>query len=160
MIDIVQADLSSPEHARAIVELLSEYARDVMGGGNDLSDHAKTHVVGELHKREHSCVVLAFVDSVPAGMAICFEAFSTFACKAILNIHDFVVAPRFRGQGLSQAILAKVEEIALARNCCKLTLEVLEGNFVALHIYQKFGFASYELDPKMGRALFFEKKLS
>jgi len=30
----------------------------------------------------------------------------------------------FRGQGLSQMMLAKVEEIAKAKGCCKITFEV------------------------------------
>jgi hypothetical protein len=40
-----------------------------------------------------------------------------------------------------------------------VTLEVLEGNQIAKNAYIKFGFAGYELDPKMGKALFWEKPL-
>lgn len=47
----------------------------------------------------------------------------------------------------------------MAGDCCKLTLEVLEGNKLAQQVYRRFGFQGYELDPKMGRALFYEKKL-
>ena len=56
-------------------------------------------------------------------------------------------------------MLEKVEQIAIERGCCKLTLEVLEGNQAAQNSYQKFGFSAYELDPEMGRALFWDKKL-
>jgi hypothetical protein len=42
-----------------------------------------------------------------------------------------VVVNPFRGLGLSQKMLLKVEEIARQRGCCKITLEVLEGNAVA-----------------------------
>ena len=38
-----------------------------------------------------------------------------------------------------------VEEIALERNCCKLTLEVLEKNYIAINSYKKFGFNQYQL---------------
>lgn len=41
------------------------------------------------------------------------------------------VVPKFRGLGLSQRMLHKVEDIARQRGCCKITLEVLEGNAVA-----------------------------
>ena len=41
----------------------------------------------------------------------------------------------------------------------KLTLEVLEGNSVAQSAYRAFGFEGYELDPQMGKALFWQKKL-
>ena len=57
-------------------------------------------------------------------------------------------------------MLEAIESVAVERKCCKLTLEVLEGNHIAQHVYKKFGFAAYELDPKMGQAMFFEKKLN
>ncbi|MFT5635935.1 MAG: hypothetical protein ACI89T_001390 [Cognaticolwellia sp.] len=40
-----------------------------------------------------------------------------------------------------------------------MTLEVLEGNKVAKNAYQKVGFGSYVLDPEMGQAVFWQKKL-
>ena len=160
MTEISIADLSSPDHSAAIMELLDAYARDVMGGGSALSTFVKTNLISELQKRSNCVVVLAWVEGTPAGVAICFEAFSTFSCKPILNVHDFAVAPNYRGRGLSQKMLAKVQEIAHERGCCKLTLEVLEGNKIAQSAYKKFGFASYTLDPEAGRAMFFEKKLS
>jgi ribosomal protein S18 acetylase RimI-like enzyme len=56
-------------------------------------------------------------------------------------------------------MLKKVEQIARENGCCKLTLEVLEGNEVARSAYSSFGFESYALEPKMGQALFLQKKL-
>ena len=41
-----------------------------------------------------------------------------------------------------------------------MTLEVLEGNEIAQHAYRSFGFAGYELDPRMGKAMFWQKKLA
>ena len=35
--------------------------------------------------------------------------------------------------------------------CCKLTLEVLEGNKLAQAAYIANGFAGYQLDPEMGQ---------
>jgi hypothetical protein len=39
------------------------------------------------------------------------------------------------------------------------SLEVFEGNETAKNSYQKFGFDGYELDPKVGKALFWQKAL-
>lgn len=78
----------------------------------------------------------------------------------LLNVHDMVVAAKFRGRGLSRKILSKAEELARERNCCKLTLEVLEGNEIAQRAYRSFGFEGYQLDPRMGRAMFWQKKLT
>jgi ribosomal protein S18 acetylase RimI-like enzyme len=104
-------------------------------------------------------VILAFENNIPAGLLIGFEGFSTFQCKPLLNIHDFVVAPNYRGQGLALKLLEKAESIAKEREYCKLTLEVLEGNGSAKSVYRKFGFEPYKLNTKMGKAFFWEKKL-
>jgi GNAT superfamily N-acetyltransferase len=157
--EILKANLASPEHAQALVQLMSEYALDPMGGGEPLPDHVQRNLADELRKRPTVHVILAFVERQPAGLAVCMEGFSTFACKPLLNIHDMVVAEPYRGRGLSKALLAKAEEIALELGCCKLTLEVLEGNHVAQAAYRSVGFAGYELDPAMGKAMFWQKKL-
>ncbi len=77
----------------------------------------------------------------------------------LINIHDVIVLDEFRGLNISQLMLEKVEQVALERGCCKLTLEVLEGNKVAQNAYVKFGFAGYALDPEMGQAMFWQKML-
>lgn len=159
MIDIVEADLSLSAHAEAMIQLMDAYAIDPMGGGQGLSHYVKVNLSAELAKRKSAHVILAFVDSQPAGLVVCLEGFSTFACKPLLNIHDAMVALPYRGRGLSKLLLQKAEEIALDLGCCKLTLEVLEGNHVAQSAYKAFGFSGYELNPKMGKALFWEKKL-
>ncbi len=157
---IVLADLSDPAHSEAVVFLLNEYASGEMGGGVELTDFVKQNLVAELHKRAGSIhSVLAFIDNEPAGLAICVEGFSSFACKPLLNVHDIVVASKFRGRGLSKRILARIEALAVELGCCKLTLEVLEGNKVAQSAYKAFGFEGYELNPRTGKALFWQKKL-
>jgi ribosomal protein S18 acetylase RimI-like enzyme len=103
--------------------------------------------------------VLAFVGGEPAGLVNCFEGFSTFACKPLVNVHDVAVVGKFRGLGLSQKMLQKVEEISRQRGCCKITLEVLEGNAVAQGSYRKFGFAPGMFDPDHGQMLFWIKNL-
>ncbi len=155
----LQADYTNPQHANDLVYLLDHYARDPMGGNEPLSDHARTHLVGTLAKLPYAFSVLCYVDGKPAGLVNCMEGFSTFACQPLVNIHDAVVLDAFRGMGISQHLLEKVESIARSKGCCKLTLEVLEGNQTARHAYLKFGFDGYQLDPQFGKALFWQKKL-
>jgi GNAT superfamily N-acetyltransferase len=159
MITIQIADLNIPEHVSAVVYLLNEYAKDAMGGGEPLSAFTQANLVKEMAKRPAIHVVLAFVDGKPAGLINCIEGFSTFACKPLLNIHDVVVVADYRGQGISSQLLQKAEEIAKSLGCCKLTLEVLEGNTLAQAAYIANGFAGYQLDPEIGRAMFWQKKL-
>ncbi|MDD7986440.1 GNAT family N-acetyltransferase [Lentisphaera marina] len=100
-----------------------------------------------------------YVDDQAAGLVNCFESLSTFTAKPLINIHDLMVHSDFRGLGLSQKLLERVEERAKEMGSCKITLEVLSGNKVAYRAYEKFGFSAYELDPSVGQALFLEKKL-
>jgi ribosomal protein S18 acetylase RimI-like enzyme len=160
MIDIVTADLRNKAHAEATVNLLNHYSRDEMGGGQDLPQFVQENLVGELLRRREAHVVLAYSGQTPVGLVILMEGFSTFACKPLLNIHDVVVLSGFRGQGIAQKLLLKSEEIAKSLGCCKLTLEVLEGNKPAQAAYKASGFAGYELDPQMGKALFWQKNIS
>lgn len=159
MIEIVVADLSNRDHQTALLEMLNLYALDPMGGGEGLSDYAKSNLASALRERKNIYVFLSFVNKKAVGLLICMEGFSTFACKPLMNIHDFVVVSEYRGQGISKMLLEAVEKIAKEKECCKLTLEVLEGNEVARAGYSAFGFKGYELDPRMGKALFLEKKL-
>lgn len=158
--EILTADLRLPRHTEAFLALLNAYALDVMGGGSALPAYAQANLVGELLKRSSAHVILAFVDGEPAGLVNCIEGFSTFAAKPLLNIHDVMVAAPFRGRGIARGMLAKAEEIAKERGCCKLTLEVLQGNVAAQALYRACGYDGYALDPAMGHALFWQKKLA
>lgn len=160
MFTVVEANLANPLHASALLQLLNEYAMDPMGGGEPLSDHVKSSLLPQLQKRPTARSVLAFDGAVPAGLIICFEGFSTFACQPLLNLHDVVVSAPYRGKGVFKLLLQQVEAIARDLGCCKLTMEVLEGNRHAMAAYQAHGFSGYELVPEMGNAVFWQKKLS
>jgi len=158
-IEIVKADYLSELHSKDIPSLLNAYASDPMGGGQPLRDSVKTNLVKALSKLPHAFSIIAYVNQQPAGLVNCFEAFSTFSCKPLVNVHDVIVLSEHRGNGLSQKMLDKVEKIAKSRGCCKVTLEVLSNNEAAKSAYNKQGFSGYELDPQSGVALFWQKPL-
>ncbi|WP_428609695.1 GNAT family N-acetyltransferase [Sedimenticola sp.] len=160
MIEIVQADFSQALHAAALVALMDAYAGDPMGGAAPLEESVRRNLAAALQQRQDAVSILAFDGDLPVGLVNAFEGFSTFRCKALLNIHDVVVIEGYRGRGIAREMLQEVESLARSRGYCKLTLEVLEGNRQAQTVYQRAGFAGYQLDPAKGRALFWEKKLS
>jgi ribosomal protein S18 acetylase RimI-like enzyme len=160
MIDLLDADLSNPSHATALLALMEVYARDPMGGGQGLSGFARANLVEALARRPSAHVILAFAKQEPAGLLIGLEGFSTFACRPLLNVHDLVVAEAFRRQGVGRRLLLQAKEIARRLGCCKITLEVLEGNRAAQAAYGSVGFRPYQLNPAMGRAQFWEMPLT
>lgn len=158
-ISIQQADYQNPEHALVMVDLLDAYARDPMGGGEPLSQFVKDNLLVELAKRSFAISLIAFADAKPVGLLNAFEGFSTFKAKPLINIHDIIVLSEYRGRQIGKKLLLAIEAIAREKNCCKITLEVLEGNQAAQKVYHKAGFAGYALDPEMGHALFWQKNL-
>lgn len=158
---ICPTELADPRHAAAFLALLDHYARDPMGGGGGLSDFATAHLAERLQRHPGFVGFLAWQgeDNRAVGLINCFEGFSTFAARPLLNIHDIVVRAERRATGIGQALLQAAESAARARGCCKLTLEVLSNNHRALASYARFGFRPYELAPAAGQALFLEKKL-
>ena len=158
-ITLTRVDYDNAKQTRDLISLLDAYAIDPMGGGSALASFSKENLISELKKRPFIFSIICYVDGKAAGFSNCLESFSTFKCKPIINIHDFAVNPEFRGLQLSQRLMEKIEEIAKEKGCCKITLEVLEGNEVAKRAYIKSGFQGYELDPEMGKAVFWEKPL-
>ncbi len=158
-ISIVRTDYRNSKHAQALIAVLDSYARDDMGGGEGLSEAVKQHLPEALAARAHAFSVLAFDGETPVGLINCFEGFSTFAAKPLVNIHDVAVLPEYRGQGIGQLMMAEVERIAAERGCCKLTLEVLSENHGAQALYKKLGYGGYKLGAISGAAEFWQKKL-
>lgn len=143
----------------ALLQLLDHYARDPMGGGKPLSAEVRHKLIPHLKLRSDYHGIIAFHNEIPIGLINAFEGLSTFAAKPLMNIHDVIVASEYRGNGLAQRMMGRVEELARECGCCKLTLEVLSNNIVAQNAYRRFGFAGYELDPQAGQALFWQKPL-
>lgn len=165
-IEVRRVDYADSGEARALVQLLDGYARDAAGGGQALPPEVLQGLPAALQQRPQAFSVMAWAlqdagkERVPVGLVNCFEGFSTFACRPLVNVHDVVVAPDWRGRRIAQRMLALVETIAHERGACKLTLEVLSGNASAMALYLREGFAPYALDPAMGQAQFLQKKLA
>jgi len=158
-LEIRPVDWLKSDESHAVVEVLDSYASHIVGGGVPLSPEVRANLCAELAKRAQAIVLLAWSGGVAVGLAIAFEGFSTFACRPLINIHDLAVLPKFQCHGVGKALMAAIEAEARRRGCCKLTLEVLEHNQHARKLYESVGFASYQLNPTTGRALFLEKKL-
>jgi ribosomal protein S18 acetylase RimI-like enzyme len=156
---VLRLDLHAPDHVAGLQALLSEYALSAEGGGQALAPEALARLPQALASRSHYVGWLACADGRFIGLLNAFEGLSTFKARPLLNIHDIVVTATWRGRGVGRALIAQAQAHAQAGGCCKLTLEVLEGNARAIGLYRAMGFDPYELDPAMGRAMFFEKWL-
>lgn len=158
-IQIIEVDYSNSSQTQQLLKLLDQYAKDPMGGGEPLPTSTRDNLISALAAVPNAFSLIAYSNEQPAGFTNCLQAFSTFKCKPLVNIHDLAVDANFRGQGIARQLLSRVDEIARERGCCKVTLEVLQGNHPAKAAYEKHGFETYELDPEMGIAEFWQKEL-
>jgi ribosomal protein S18 acetylase RimI-like enzyme len=163
LVQVRRANYRLAADRSAITTLLDSYARDPMGGGAALATEPLARLCDDLAQRPYAFSFIAWQSSAQGEQAVglvnCFEAYSTFKAKPLINIHDLAVHPSARGRGVGQALMQAVVVEAQARGACKITLEVLSGNAVALKSYERFGFAAYQLDPAAGQALFLQKLL-
>ena len=158
-IAIIEADLSRPDHQEATVDLLNAYAMDPMGDGKPLSEAARRDVIPGLQQHPTTLVFLAYRDTEPVGLAICFRGFSTFAARPLVNISDYFVFPEHRGAGIGRLLLGAIEQRARDLGCCRLTLEVQENNHHAKRVYGAAGFSQAIYVPEAGGSLYLSKPL-
>jgi ribosomal protein S18 acetylase RimI-like enzyme len=141
---IVEADLSDPEHARALVEIIDSYARGPGGQNAPLGDEARARMAPGLAAHPAAFTLLARAEGAFVGVAVCVWGFSTFAGRPSLNIHDLAVLPAFRDRGIGRSLLEEAERRARRRDSAKLTLEVHDANSGAKRLYERFGFGPWK----------------
>lgn len=152
-VDVVEADLSLPEHQSDVLSLTAAYALDPMGNGGPLPTEVLQRLIPGLRSHPTTEIFLAYVDNKAVGIATCFRGFSTFFALPVITIEDFAVLPEHRGQGIGQKLLAAVEQKARGVGCCKVTLEVQENNTRARRIYERSGFVQAVYGETTGGSL-------
>lgn len=147
-IEIIKCDLYNPEHEKAEIELMRIYMNDKMGDHTPLSDQQNKQLIDGLKKMPTAMILLARYNGQYVGLTNSFVGFSTFAVKKLINIHDVIVHPNYRGLGIGKALIQENIRIASHEmDCAKITLEVRHDNSTAQNLYKSLGFK--ECDPKM-----------
>ena len=118
-----------------LIKALAEYEK--------LSDAVTGNV---LALQEHLFGAQKYVESIvaeytgkPVGFALFFHNYSTFLTKPGIYLEDIFVLPEYRQQGIGRAILTKLAQIALERNCGRLEWSVLDWNEPAITFYRRIG---------------------
>jgi ribosomal protein S18 acetylase RimI-like enzyme len=138
-VQVKRIDLADESYETAIIQLL-DFLALTPEDGEPLPDRVRQTLVPRLREHPGTHVFLAFEGSTTVGLAICFVGFSSFRAARLLNIHDLVVHPDCRGQGIGTLLLKEVESFARRNEYCKLTLEVRADGPRAHKLYVDFGF--------------------
>lgn len=147
-ISIIDADLTRKDHAEGFIAVLNEYAQLPAIAAKPLAEDVQQRLPKLLADNSNAHVLLAMSGETVAGVAVCFLGFSTFAALPLLNIHDLAVRGEFRGAGIGGALLDAVVEKARSLGCCRITLEVEDGNAGARRLYERKGFKMSQLFMK------------
>ena len=134
------ADLNNNDDIEYILTVLDNYKTDGMGESPPYSKIERLNLIKKFKSYPKIYIFLAFVNNKIAGGAVCFNTFSTFTTKDVLNIHDICVIKDFRGFGLGRDIMNSIIEQGIKINCGKITLEVREDNIVAQTLYSSLDF--------------------
>ena len=135
-------------HRQALVDLLDLYASEPIGGSTPLPVDVRERLPDFLRSHPASRVWLAFLGEEPVGLATGIVGYSSFAARPLVNIHDLVVRPEFRGRGIGRSLLSHIEREARAQDYCGLTLEVRGDNVAAQRLYASCGFVgSGQIEP-------------
>ena len=140
------AEPSGPFHIReataADVPLILEFIKDLAE-----YEHLSNIVVATeegLHaalfgSKPAAEVLIGEVGGAPAGFALFFQSFSTFAGRSGLYLEDLFVRPAYRRRGLGTGFLVRLAQIAIARNYGRMEWAVLDWNEMALRVYRRVG---------------------
>lgn len=128
--------LATPDDAEVLSDMVAAFAA---------YERLPTQATPESIRAELSrpdCVieaVIAFVDGVPAGFAVFFQTFSTFASRRGLYLEDIFVADAFRNKGVATALLRFVARLAVSRDVVRVEFAVLLWNTVAIEFFETLG---------------------
>jgi GNAT superfamily N-acetyltransferase len=89
--------------------------------------------------RPYAEVLIGEIDGTPQGFALFFHNFSTFEGKPGIYLEDLFVRPEARGSGLGKALLQRLAQLALERDCARLEWWVLDWNDPAIQFYRALG---------------------
>lgn len=117
----------------SLIQALAEYEKlshAVTGDALAL----KEHLFG-MHKFAEA--ILAEYEGKAVGFALFFYNYSTFLTKPGIYLEDIFVLPQYRRLGIGKALLSKIAQIALEKNCGRLEWSVLDWNEPAITFYRR-----------------------
>ncbi len=84
-------------------------------------------------------VLLAYIGSECAGIALFFTSYSTFLAKPGIYLEDLFVKPHLRGKGAGIALLKRLAALAVERDCGRVEWSVLDWNEPSINFYRSLG---------------------
>jgi len=143
----LQVDLNNKLHEQQLIRLLDCYMQDEMGNGEPMTPDLGPLILDGLKQHPGYLGFFVVLDQKFAALANCNKNFSTFKARPLINIHDLIVHPDFRGRGVGTFLLDAIAAYGKENGYCRINLEVRQDNMKARNLYRKVGYG--ECDPCM-----------
>ncbi len=134
-ISIVPAMPADVPTVLALIRELAEYEKLLQ---EVVADEALVHEALFGPKTVAECV-LAWDGTAALGFALYYFNFSTFLARPGLYLEDLYVRTEHRGQGVGEALLKHLAQIAVRRGCGRMEWAVLNWNRRAIQFYERMG---------------------
>lgn len=132
---IVPATPADVPTVLALIRELAEYEKLLH---EVVADEALVHEALFGSRRVVECV-LAWNETQPVGFALYYHNYSTFLARPGLYLEDLYVRPEHRGQGIGEALLKHLAQLAVQRGCGRMEWAVLDWNRRAIEFYERMG---------------------
>jgi GNAT superfamily N-acetyltransferase len=103
-------------------------------------DAAKKFLSDRFHQNESVLFVAQEGDTL-AGFTQLYPLFSSTRMKRLWLLNDLFVEARFRGRGISIALIERAKQHCRTTGGCALTLETAKSNVVGNNLYPRTGFS-------------------
>ena len=134
MLHIRPATIDDAALLRTMIRELADYEHEL-----DLATITEEDLARDgFGKNPRFRAVIAAWDEQPAGYALFFDYYSTWAGSGLF-LEDLYVRQVFRSRGIGKALLAAVARIAVEEHCYGIHWEVLDWNEKAIELYTQLG---------------------
>jgi len=129
---------AGPRDAALLLELVRELA-EYEKLAHEVEATAEDFLRDGFGERPRFEAAVAEWDGDPAGFALWFYNYSTFAGRHGLYLEDLFVRPAFRGKGIGKALLVHLARLAAEQGCARYQWQVLDWNTPSIAFYEALG---------------------
>lgn len=131
---IRKATVEDVDHIFRFINELAEYEEMT-----DLVVATPEKLKKSIFDEGYANVIIGMEGDTPVGFALYFFNYSTFEGRPGLYLEDLFITEAYRGKGYGTAMLKKLAEIAVERDCKRYEWVCLDWNKPALNLYKSLG---------------------
>ena len=131
---IREATVEDVDHIFRFINELAEYEEMT-----DLVVATPEKLKQSIFDEGYAKVIMGLEGDTPVGFALYFFNYSTFEGRPGLYLEDLFITEAHRGKGYGTAMLKKLAEIAVEKDCKRYEWVCLDWNKPALNLYKSLG---------------------